>query len=178
MQDFINCVLDLIENSYEFRAAGKHVAGDVDEISACDLDLIQRLKIAGNGTVENLLELALRFIKAIQGALKMVEVLEEWNAEREKEGKHRIEMGFGIHTGLVLVGNMGAENRLNYTVIGGNVNFASRLCSAAEGMEILISKETLAEPHVQETVNVEECPPIKVKGYDEPFIVYRVKGSK
>lgn len=117
-------------------------------------------------------------LNAALSALKMVEVLKEWNSQRAQDGYPPVEMGFGIHTGNVLVGNMGAENRLNYTVIGGNVNFANRLCSAAQPMEILISKETLSEPHVQESLIVEECPPIKVKGYDEAFIVYRVKGTK
>ena len=117
-------------------------------------------------------------LKAILSALRMVEVLQQWNKERQQQGLPSVDMGFGIHTGVVLVGNMGAENRLNYTVIGGNVNFANRLCSAAQPMEILISKETLDEPHVQEKLIVEECPPIEVKGYDKSFVVYRVKGTK
>lgn len=115
---------------------------------------------------------------AVKAALAMVQVLKEWNQEREKAGKERVEMGFGIHTGRVLVGNMGAENRLNYTVIGSNVNFANRLCSMAKGMEVLISKETLEEPHVRETVIVEECPPMEIKGYDQSYVLYRVQGVK
>lgn len=115
---------------------------------------------------------------AIFSALKMVEVLTQWNTERAREKKSPVEMGFGIHTGVALVGNMGAENRLNYTVIGGNVNFANRLCSSARKMEILISKETLEEPNVQKKFSVEECLPLKVKGYDKQFTVFRVKGIK
>jgi adenylate cyclase len=117
-------------------------------------------------------------LNAVLSALKMIEVLKEWNNRRVQDGYPPVEMSFGIHTGNVLVGNMGAENRLNYTVIGGNVNFANRLCSAAQPMEILISKKTLSEPRVQDSLILEECLPLKVKGYDEAFIVYRVKGTK
>lgn len=117
-------------------------------------------------------------LKAIQCALETIKVLKEWNKEREAGGLHSIEMGFGIHTGNVLVGNMGAENRLNYTVIGSNVNFANRLCSAAGPMEILISKETLAETHVAEHIEVQEHTAVELKGYEESFVVYTVKGAK
>lgn len=114
-------------------------------------------------------------LKAIQSALKMVEVLRQWNEERKTKGLEPVEMGIGIHTGVVLVGNMGSENRLNYTVIGSNVNLTARMCSIAKGMEILISKETLEEAHVKESIQVEELPPTELKGFEESFILYRVK---
>ena len=117
-------------------------------------------------------------LKAVQSALKMIDVLNEWNRERSSQGLAPVEMGIGIHTGDMLVGNMGAENRLNYTVLGSNVNFASRLCSNAKPMEILISKETLQEAHVKENIEVEEHTPIALKGYAESFTLYTVKGVK
>lgn len=117
-------------------------------------------------------------LKAVLCSLEMKRVLEEWNSERKGRGEEPVEMGFGIHTGVVLVGNMGAENRLNYTVIGSNVNLAARLCSAAKRMEILISKETLDEPHVKESIDVEQLPPTELKGFDESIILFRVKGRK
>lgn len=117
-------------------------------------------------------------LKSIQCALKIVEELKEWNAERKTEERVPIEMGIGIHTGNVIAGNMGAENRLNYTVIGSNVNFAARLCSVAKGLEILISKETLDEPHVQENIEVEEVKNVELKGFVGSYSLYRVLGEK
>lgn len=117
-------------------------------------------------------------LQAVESGREIVRVLEEWNRERTQKGEEPVTMGIGIHTGNVVVGNMGAENRLNYTVIGSNVNLAARLCSAAEGMEILISKETLSEPHVAEKIEVEKLPPKQLKGFDESFILYRVVGGK
>lgn len=111
---------------------------------------------------------------AIKSALEMVAALKEWNQERSQMGKVVIELGIGIHTGPVLAGNMGAENRLNYTVIGSNVNLASRLCKAAKGMEILITKDTLDQPLVRERVVYEETPPQQFKGFDKLVNVYRV----
>lgn len=117
-------------------------------------------------------------LKAIQCGLKIIEVLQQWNSERKAKTKEPIEMGIGIHTGVSLVGNMGAENRLNYTVLGSNVNLASRLCSYAKPLQILITKETLDQPHVQEQIEVEELPPMEFKGFEKPFVVYSVKGGK
>lgn len=76
----------------------------------------------------------------------------------------------------MLAGNMGAENRLNYTVIGSNVNLAARFCSAAKRMEILISKEKLNEPFVKEAFSFEEVPMNTFKGFDQPIAVFRVIG--
>jgi class 3 adenylate cyclase len=116
--------------------------------------------------------------RAIVSALGMVDALKKWNDQRKTEGLSPVEMGIGIHTGLVLAGNMGAENRLNYTVLGSNVNLAARLCSAAKGMEILISESTLNEPHVRNKILYEEVPPMLFKGFEVPVVVYRVQGLK
>lgn len=117
-------------------------------------------------------------LKAIRCALAMIETLKSWNVERVKNGRPEVTMGIGIHTGLVLVGNMGAENRLNYTVIGRNVNLAARLCSAAAGMQILITEETLNEPDVKENVTAELLPPIELKGFEEKIPLFQVTGCK
>lgn len=117
-------------------------------------------------------------LKSIQCALKIVDELKIWNTERKTEDRVPIEMGIGIHTGMMIAGNMGAENRLNYTVIGSNVNFAARLCSVAKGLEILISKETLAEPHVQENIEVEKLDSVALKGFEGTYTLYRVLGEK
>ncbi len=116
--------------------------------------------------------------QAVASAIGMVASLREWNEERARDGLTPIEMGIGVHTGPVLVGNMGAENRLNYTVLGANVNLASRLCSSAKPMEILISQNTYDHPLVKEKIAVESMDPIKLKGFTEPISLYRVVGFK
>lgn len=110
---------------------------------------------------------------AIKSAFEIMTVLQAWNEERKAQGLPPVEMGIGIHTGNMLAGNMGAENRLNYTVIGSNVNLAARICAHAKGMEILISKETFEDPSVRPAVHCEEMEPVTLKGFDTPVILYR-----
>ncbi len=117
-------------------------------------------------------------LQAISCGIEVVDSLKEWNRLRSEQNLPIVEMGFGIHTGEALVGNMGAENRLNYTATGSNVNLASRICSAAKGMEILITKATLEEPGVKEHIDYEELPPASLKGFTEPITVYRVTRLK
>lgn len=116
-------------------------------------------------------------IKAIDAALFMIQHLREWNTDLKKDQKLIFEIGIGIHTGIVCVGNMGAENRLNYTVIGANVNLASRLCSKAAPMQILISEETWKLPGIKERYHCQALPPITLKGIDHPVQVYEVLGK-
>jgi len=113
-------------------------------------------------------------VKAIEAALRMIQDLRAWNSERKKLGAPIFEIGIGIHTGLVCVGNMGAENRLNYTAIGANVNLASRLCSVAEPMQILVSEATYQFPGVQEHFHFQQLPLSTLKGIDHPVPLWRV----
>ncbi|MFQ6017109.1 MAG: adenylate/guanylate cyclase domain-containing protein [Kiloniellaceae bacterium] len=78
----------------------------------------------------------------------------------------------GIHTDYCTVGNFGSEDRMDYTIIGGGVNTASRLETSATPGDILISYETFA--HVSDQIHCEERGHIDVKGIAYPIATYQV----
>ena len=110
-------------------------------------------------------------------ALRMQERLSELRQEWLDEGfANPFEVRMGINTGYCNVGNFGSDQRLTYTIIGGEVNVAARLESAAEVNGILMSYETYA--HAQDMVDVEERAAIKMRGISREIKVYAVKGRK
>ncbi|MEX1255689.1 MAG: adenylate/guanylate cyclase domain-containing protein [Dehalococcoidia bacterium] len=83
-----------------------------------------------------------------------------------------IHFGFGINTGTALAGNVGAVGRLEYTVMGENVNTASRLCGVAEGGQTWIGERT--RQLIQEHMETEALPPQHLKGMSAPVVTYRL----
>ncbi|MGB1257336.1 MAG: adenylate/guanylate cyclase domain-containing protein, partial [Thiolinea sp.] len=80
----------------------------------------------------------------------------------------------GINTGFCTVGNFGSENRLDYTIVGGQVNLTSRLESHAEPDQILISQTTYAL--VKDGIRCEKKDEIKVRGINNPIQTFQVLG--
>jgi class 3 adenylate cyclase len=85
-------------------------------------------------------------------------------------------MGIGINTGYMTVGNIGSEMQLDYTVIGNQVNVASRLESNAKAGQILISQRTYSS--VQDIVEADKIGEIMVKGIHNPILTYNVRCLK
>ena len=83
-----------------------------------------------------------------------------------------LEIRMGINTGYCTVGNFGTEMRMDYTIIGREVNLASRLESAADSGEILISHETYAL--VKDVIMCRDQGAITVKGFSRPVQIYQV----
>ena len=85
-----------------------------------------------------------------------------------------LHMRIGINTGYCTVGNFGSNDRMDYTIIGGEVNLAARLESKAEPDGILLAYETYV--NVQDIVEAEEQPPMQVKGIRREVRPFKVVG--
>jgi adenylate cyclase len=64
---------------------------------------------------------------AVTAAMKLLRRIDEFNATNPDSGEPRLEVGIGIHIGPAVVGNIGSQNRIEFTSIGSTVNYASRL---------------------------------------------------
>ena len=112
--------------------------------------------------------------KACTAAIEMIKHLELLNLELSKEGKPAIEIGIGLNTDSVIVGNMGSDDRFNYTVIGDGVNLASRV----EGLNknyrtsILITENTYKQ--LDQSFLCRKLEAVKVKGKDEAVVLYEL----
>lgn len=89
---------------------------------------------------------------------------------------YELGMGIGINTGYMTVGNIGSDMQLDYTVIGNQVNVASRLESNAKAGQILISQRTYSS--VQDIVEADNIGEILVKGIHNPILTYNVRCLK
>jgi adenylate cyclase len=113
-------------------------------------------------------------LDAVKTAFQMMSSLEEFNAEITKEGIPAFGMGLGINTDTVVVGNMGSDQRFDYTCLGDGVNLAARLEGQSKpyGVKIVIGPKTAK--YVRETYQVVELDLLAVKGKTEPATIFTV----
>jgi adenylate cyclase len=114
--------------------------------------------------------------QAVRAGVEMLEELDKLNPYFETLYRHRLRIGIGIHCGLAVVGNLGAQKNQTVTAIGDAVNFASRIEAANKqvGTSLLISEETYQE--VKELAIVNQCVSVKIPGKSGEYPLYEVVG--
>jgi adenylate cyclase len=112
--------------------------------------------------------------RACRTALKMLDRLTKMQQQWEAEGTPRLEIGIGINTGPMVVGNMGSERRFDYTVMGDSVNLASRLegINKEYGTQAVISGFTYER--VKDDFFCRELDAVRVKGRARPVKIYEL----
>jgi len=113
---------------------------------------------------------------ALKGAIAMLKTLAKYNQILQKTEQNRIDIGIGLHTGKLMLGTVGGQNRMDSTVISDAVNLASRLEGLTKiyGTNLLISEHTyirLADPS---QYNIRLIDATKVKGKSEIVTIYEV----
>ena len=110
-------------------------------------------------------------------AIAMQQRMQALQSEWMDRGIERpFQLRIGINTGFCTVGNFGSEDRMDYTLIGSEVNLAARLQSHADLGGILIAHET--HSLVKDAVVTQELEPVRAKGFAKPIRTYRVLGIR
>jgi adenylate cyclase len=110
---------------------------------------------------------------AVRAALDIQEEMARLGREKEMRDVS-FQVGVGVNSGEIVAGNLGSPKRMEYTVIGDNVNIAARLTSIAKGGEILISKQTYESIEENGRLKVAERGKVPVKGKKVEIIIYNV----
>ncbi len=148
-------------NTYLRVQAGivRDFSGDIDKYVGDELVAL----FQGENMVQNAV-LAATEIHTQTAALN--EAHPEWN----------IGIGIGINTGEMVMGAMGSEERMDYTILGDTVNLGSRLCSQAARGQTLLSEASYGEIEGIEWIQTARLEPIRVKGKSRPIEVYEIVG--
>lgn len=111
---------------------------------------------------------------AVAAAVEMQMRMESINAWNQERGYPLLEMGIGLNTGEVIVGNIGSEKRTKYGVVGSHVNLTGRIESYTVGGQVLVSpltRQLIAEP-----LEIEQEQSVFPKGVKEPLLLAHVTG--
>lgn len=111
---------------------------------------------------------------AVKTALAMRGALAKFNQSQIESHQIELKIGIGIATGNVVVGNIGGQGRIEYTVIGDTVNLAARLQSMSKELNygILLNAEAYTRAGIDMQIDAHEIPNVNVRGKIEPVTVY------
>jgi class 3 adenylate cyclase len=112
--------------------------------------------------------------RAVRCAWAMQRAMAAFNAESRAQGLPPLVMGIAVHSGEVVAGNIGSQDRMKYGVVGPPVNLTGRIESLTVGPQILLSEATL--DRVRHLVSVGPGKQVAVKGVPEPVTVYELRG--
>jgi class 3 adenylate cyclase len=165
-------------------------AEDVVALLNSYLSVMTDIIFANNGTIDKFIGDAIMTtfgapikndddaFRAIKTAISMTQALKEFN-RNQTQLKSPLKIGIGIHTGDVIVGNIGSDRRLDYTVIGDNVNLSSRIEGLTKYYKcpILISESTYYQLHAENLNDVfflREVDHVVVKGKTTSIRIFEV----
>jgi len=112
--------------------------------------------------------------KAVACGLAMQLAMTEVNRRLAEKGAAELEMGIGIHTGRVIVGNIGSERRTKYAAVGSNVNLAGRIESFTSGGQLLISESTRAQ--IAAPLRIDGQFTVEPKGASQSLQLFEIGG--
>jgi len=112
--------------------------------------------------------------RAVACGVEMQLAMAQMNADNRRDGIPEVEMGIGIHTGEVVVGNIGSDKRAKYGVVGRHVNLTARIESCTVGSQILVSEATCHA--VGDLITIAEPMQVTAKGIEAPITLYDVHG--
>ncbi|MBI4609543.1 MAG: AAA family ATPase [Candidatus Rokubacteria bacterium] len=115
-------------------------------------------------------------LRGVQAALAIRETLSGYSEQLKRERAVEMRLRLGLNTGLVVVGRIGDDLRMDYTAVGDTTHLAARMQTLAEPGTILVTEAThrLVEGHVRS----EALGPVQVKGRSEPVSVHKVTGRR
>jgi adenylate cyclase len=112
--------------------------------------------------------------RAVACAIGMQQAMASINEQNRQEDLPEIEMGIGVHTGQVVVGNIGSPERMKYGVVGSHVNLTSRIQSFTIGGQILVSETTRQE--IGSLLDIGTQLEVQAKGIEHPILLSEVLG--
>ncbi len=140
--------------------------GSINEFIGDAILAVFGAPIAGKGHAE----------RAVGCALAMQLAMDGVNTTLRAQGLPALEMGIGVHTGEVVVGNIGSHKRAKYGVVGSHVNLTSRIETYTVGGQVLISQSTAAE--IGERLHVRRSFQVQPKGAREALTIYDIVGLR
>ncbi len=111
-------------------------------------------------------------LRAVQAGLALQETISGYNAQLQRDHEVQIRLRLGLNTGLVVVGRIGDDLRMDYTAVGNTTHLAARLQALAEPGTMLITEAT--HRLVEGYVHSEALGPVEVRGQHGPVTIYRV----
>lgn len=112
--------------------------------------------------------------QAVSCALLIQKIISNLNKQRKATQKKLVNFHIAANSGIMLAGNMGSEQRMEYTVIGDSVNLAARIASYAHNNEVIIPETMLARKGIKDNFQIEKKGRINIRGHKVPITLYRV----
>ncbi len=113
---------------------------------------------------------------AVRAALSIRREVAELITSRSRRGEKTVGVKMAIHSGFATVGNIGSPKRMDYTVIGRNVNLCIAMAESATDGQILVTRKT--HQSVESLVDAKECGEVRLSAYPKPFFIFDIIGLK